>query len=105
MRLLLAADDPNPGPGPWLDERDGACRAGTAAARKDTHGATAGSAAGGKGPHSAGSGAEQLGSGGALAVPAGGSDDSGSSLQYMLGWYSLIAPALGLPMPLALWTG
>lgn len=32
---------------------------------------------------------------------AGGSDE----LRYMLGWFSLVAPALGLPMPLALWTG
>ena len=31
----------------------------------------------------------------------GGSDE----LRYMLGWFSLVAPALGLPMPLALWTG
>lgn len=26
-------------------------------------------------------------------------------LQYLLGWYSLVAPALGLPAPTALWTG
>ncbi len=32
---------------------------------------------------------------------AGGSNE----LRYMLGWFSLVAPALGLPMPLALWTG
>ena len=36
-----------------------------------------------------------------------GEDSKGggsSSLRYMLAWYSLVAPALGLPMPLALWT-
>ena len=40
---------------------------------------------------------------------SGGSDGRCGSctddLQYILGWYSLVAPALGLPAPLSLWAG
>jgi len=54
--------------------------------------------------------AVQGASAGRLGEARGGGEDGGcdgrtDGLRYMLGWYSLIAPALGLPAPLALWAG
>ena len=89
MRLLLAADAPTPGPGALPAERSGACTAGSPAAEASTDPAR--------------SGGDITGRSGSAGLRAGGTGGS-SSLRYMLAWYCLVAPALGLPVPLALWT-
>ena len=105
MRLLLAASDPIPGP--LHAKRTGACAEDAAVALEHARGATAGFPAvvRSAGPARSQILEEQVGTGGGTALQAGGVDGSASSLLYMLAWYSLVAPALGLPVPLALWTG
>ncbi len=109
MRLLLAAPDPIPSAGPLPAERGGRRGARAADACEHASDPTAGPLAletsqvdGGSGP--ARSGESRTGASGGSALHGEGSDGGGSSLRYMLAWYSLVAPALGLPMPLALWT-
>lgn len=102
MRLLLAAHDPSPSLGASPSHPGGAC--GADAACEYATGATAGSHAAERGTDPANSGMDQMADSGGSAVRAECSDGGSSSLRYMLAWYSLVAPALGLPMPLALWT-
>ena len=111
MRLLLAGHDPSHSLGPSPAHAGSACGADAAGACEHASGATAGVPAveesqEGGGTDPADSGTDQMADSGGSAVRGEDSKGGGSSsLRYMLAWYSLVAPALGLPVPLALWTG